>query len=214
MYKFDLKTSVRIKAGLIDEESQIDLSGWQAWVVEREKYEGTNWYTIEWDAPTLDQIPQQYIELFAETDAIESYSIDEESLEPFDNPTTFNEMLDAQDVFFKKCHWYGYGEDGLKIMEILNATKTYRSEEDIWTDYLKENLKLPLKTTFMSYLIRQFPDGAALELVKVLDKWDEELGALVKVKYKGKVVTTALSELSPKEESEALSIYLYWFANK
>ncbi len=219
-----IKDSVIVKKGIKEPDSEeFEIGGWQGRVINIDNDTDKDYIliTIEWDSLTLGQLPSSYIQ--------------QSKIEGFDwkNMTLYESDIDktvprdkkenvkkVQDKLSDKYYWASYGEEGLRISNVLGEMK--RNDEmkcfNIWNKYLDKNLSFPILATVdeseNNWLIK---NGDELQ-IKSLSNFVELYGIIATVKFKRKTYEYPLCDLevidTKSKDYQPINDYRIWFANR
>lgn len=211
--------SVRVKAGVKDEEFGLDLGGWQGRISEVD--EKNEVIAIAWDSITLQGLPAAYI-----ADAEEQgLGWDTYYLGPDDV-----ELAEARDVKARtekvrselqaKFAWHHLGEEGREISRILDGIGPDDMSEllERWEEYFSSVLTFPFRAEVTESQDRgPLHSGDILDVYEI-DSVEEMYGLIVRVKKGRKGYYFPLCDLTPVDQKspnyQPVRNYAIWFANR
>jgi len=216
---FKVGDSVAVKAGITEEDTKIDMSGWQGRVVEIDTKE--NIVVVDWDSITLRQLPASYIRLCEE----EGYGWTQYYLLPSDVEavTVRDSQADvaaAIEELSVDHDWDYLGEDGPAIQAILQDVDPEDEAALLarWEKHLRTLLKLPFEAVVDEVQERgPLRDGDKVR-VRKLAQVDDQAGILVDVQSPRGNFVFPLCDLAVVDEEspnlEPVHLYRVWFANR
>lgn len=217
-----IKDSVIVKKGIKEPDSEeFEIGGWQGRVINIDNDTDYILITIEWDSLTLGQLPSNFIQQ-SEIEGLDwkkmtLYESDIDKTVPRDKKENVKKV---QDKLSDKYYWASYGEEGLRISNVLGEMK--RSDEmkcfNIWEKYLDKNLSFPILATVdeseNNWLIK---NGDELK-IKALSNFVELYGIIATVKFKRKTYEYPLCDLevidTKNKDYQLINDYRIWFANR
>lgn len=217
---FKLGNSVRFKAGQKDEDSGIDISGWQGRIIEID--ETNQRLLVALDSVTLKSLSHEYLEDCEEKGlGWPEYYIGFDDVEPARPRDTKGDVEDTIADLQDSLGWVYLGEEGREINAILSGTDPDNEFEQMeaWEDHLHKVLHFPFEARVDEW---QEP-GSALKTgagVKVLGihDMDEWYGLLVKVRHGRRTLYFPLCDLKAVDENspnhDPVQLYAVWFANR
>ena len=211
--------SVRVKAGIKDEEFGLDLSGWQGWISEID--EKNELILIAWDSITLQSLPAAYI-ADAEEQGLgwDTYYLAPEDVELAEARDVKTRTEKVRNELQTKFAWHYLGEEGQEISRILagiapdDELKLYGR----WEEYLSANLTFPFKAEVSEVQERgPLRDGDML-VVHEIESSEDVYGLIAKVKKGRKTYYFPLCDLTVADEKSPnynpVQLYAVWFANR
>lgn len=211
--------TVCVRDGFIDEETNVDMSGWQGRVQEIYADEGAA--LIEFDSITVRNMPASYIENCEEHGySWTEYGYSFEDLEvvtPRDRPGDVAEAVADQSSQFLYAH---LGEEGRAIDKILHGVEPGNKLEmfDAWEDHLSRHLSFPFTAKVRELLTRGPLNVGDQVNVHSIELVDDLYGLIAKVRRNRQVYHHPLCDLDAADESsgnyELLHLYAVWYANR
>ena len=210
--------TIIVKAGQQDEETGTSLAAWSGRVIDLHPDYGTA--EVEWDSPTLLQLPDAYIRhsLDEGYDYLRYFVeiIDVEVIEPRDTP---EQVLEIQEELSARYHDYElYGDPSIPFStverEAFTANLMLPKDFAGWLTYLEKHLVFPFRAKVVEGY--HHIDG---ELdVFALDGYEDSQGILVLMKWvkrEGGHFTLCDLEAVDKDSDNyrLLRKYVIWYAN-
>lgn len=211
--------SVRVLAGIKDEDFGRDLGGWQGRITEVDAK--NNRILIAWDSVTLQNLPDAYI-ADAEEQGLgwDSYYLmlaDVELTEPRDRE---QDVEATRNEIGEKFAWHHLGAEGRDISQILAGIDSDDTFEllERWEEYLSATLTFPFKAEVTEFQERgPLRDGDILDVFGI-ESVEDVYGLIVKVKKGRKTHYFPLCDLSALDQKspnhDPLHLYAVWFANQ
>ncbi len=211
--------SVRVKAGIKDEDFDADLGGWQGRLTD--KPEG-GYITIAWDSITLRAMPAEMITA-CEVEGLdwETYGLAEDDVEPAPERDTPADV-EAAIAELKKLHAWDYlGDEAELIREVLAGLDPDDEAAilEAWADYMQVHMTFPFEAKIDEVQERGPLQAGDKVRVSRITEIIEPYGILVDVmsqKIGSRVFP--LSNLEARDhKSENYDIvqnYRVWFANR
>ncbi len=215
---FKLGNSVRFKEGQKDEESGIDISGWQGRITEVDDKQKL--LLVELDSITLKSLPREYLEESEEQGLnwaeyyIEFHNV--ETIQPRDSEQdvegTVTELSDS-------LGWVYLGEEGREINTILAGAGNEYEQIQAWEAHLQKVLQFPFNAEISEW---QKPGsvlqaGQKVRVMGIADL-DEWYSILVKVKKGRRSYIFPLCDLevvpATSPHHDPVQLHAVWFANK
>lgn len=215
---FQLGDSVRFKDGQRDEESGIDIGGWQGRITEID--EKSKILLVELDSITLQSMPREYIERCEEMGfGWSEYYIgfdDVEAAEPRDKKSDVKATIAELENLVA---WVHLGEKGREINAILAGADNEDEQLDVWEKYLQNTLSFPFEAEVSEWQDPRSPLQVGQKVrVMDIDELDEWYGILVKVKKGRRQYIFPLCDLEVTSANspnhDPVHLYSVWFANK
>jgi hypothetical protein len=216
---FSVGDSVVVKAGVTEEDTKIDMSGWQGRVVEVDTQE--NIVVVDWDSITLRNMPASYIELCEE----EGYGWTQYYLLPSDiEPATARDRDEDVEAAIEELSgdhaWEWLGEEGKAIQAILKGIDPDDEMElmERWGEHLGKALKFPFEATVDEAQERGPLRAGDTVRVRKISEVDDLYGVLVDVQSPRGNYVCPLCDLATVDENspnhDPLQLYRVWFANR
>jgi hypothetical protein len=215
---FKLGNSVRFKDGEKDEDSGIEIGGWQGRIIEIN--EKQKMLLVALDSITLKSLSREYLEACEEEGLgwseyyIEFHSV--ELAQPRDTKKVVEETIAE---LSDSLGWVYIGEEGREINAILAGANYEYEQMEAWEAHLRKILTFPFEAKISEW---QKPATVLQVGQKVrvmgIDGLDELYGVLVKIKKGGRAYTFPLCDLevvahnSPNRDP--VQLYAIWFANR
>lgn len=216
---FKVGESVVVKAGVTEEDTKIDMSGWQGRVVEVDTKD--NIVVVDWDSITLRQMPTSYLELCEE----EGYGWTQYYLLPSDIELAIardseEEVEAAIEELSGEHAWEWLGEEGKAIQAVLKGID--RDDDTAllqkWSAHLGKALKFPFEATVDEAQERGPLRTGDQVRVRKISEVDDRYGILVDVQSPRGNYVFPLCDLAAVDENspnhEPLHLYRVWFANR
>lgn len=210
--------SVRVNAGIVDEDFGLDLIGWQGRVTEVDIKNSL--VLIAWDSVTLRKLPKKYI-----SDCEEGgYGWDTYYLRMTD--VVLSDMQDIEEdaevsrnELQAQFAWHHLGAVGREISRILDGIE--RDDEfemfERWEEYFSATLTFPFKAEVTESQGRGPLRSGDILTVHGVESVEEMYGLIVKVKKERKTYYFPLCDLTPIDEKSSnyqpVRNYAIWFAN-
>lgn len=217
--KLSVGDSVRVKAGVKDEDFGLDLGSWQGRIAEVD--EKNELILIAWDSITLQSLPAAYIS-DAEEQGLgwDTYYLGPEDVELTEarDIETRTERVRAE--LHAKFAWHYLGEEGREISRILEGIKPddERKLYNRWGEYLSATLTFPFKAEVTEVQERgPLRDGDML-VVHEIESSEDMYGLIAKVTKGRKTYYFPLCDLTVADEKspnhDPVQLYAVWFANR
>lgn len=216
---FKVGDSVCITAGQRDEDTGIDISGWQGRIVEF--YPEDKTCLLALDSITLKNMPRAYLEN-AEEEGLgwSEYVIELEyvqAAEPRDTPKEVEEIIDELEYFLGMA-WLG--EEGRAMNAIMAGADSELERIEAWINHLEQNLTFPFDARISEWQSPQsvLQTGEQVKVTALNDFYDDHYGVFVKVKKGRRSYDCPLCELKAIPPSspnhDLVQLYSVWFANR
>jgi len=212
-------SSIRVKEGIKDPDSDMALSGWQGRILEIEKDEsGHPQLLVAWDSQTLRSMPQSYLEQ-SELEGMDwqQFYLEIDDVEFAPSRDTQKDVNDAVGEITSQIGWCSFGEEGKRIQKVLSDAKSELEEFEAWVRYLGENLRFPFEAEVSEYQEkRRLRQGDRLKVVGITAV-DDHYGIIVACRQGSRKVDFPLCDLAVKGNSENMQMvsdYAVWFANR
>jgi hypothetical protein len=175
---------------------------------------------IEWDSHTLREMPHEIIvqseyngldwrRMFLQTDEVKI-------CQPRD---TKEDVKSTIDYLNKKYWWFGFGEEGKRIVEVLNKVNCENENHAYlaWEEYLKEVLDFPFKAEIAEPQEKgHFKSGDKVK-VSGIEMYDDLYGIIMTVHLERCKYAFPLCELNVIDKLstnyQPVEDYKIWFAN-
>lgn len=216
---FTVGDSVAVKTGVTEEDTKIDMSGWQGRIVEIDTKESI--LVVDWDSITLRKMPASYIELCEE----EGYGWTQYYLLPSDveAATARDEEDDVEEAIAELSAdhaWEYLGEEGQAIRAVLQdvdpADEIALMER--WGEHLSKTLKLPFEAKVDEWQERGPLRSGDKVRVRKIAEVDDHYGILVDVQSPRGNFVFPLCDLATVDEKspnhDPVQLYRVWFANR
>jgi len=217
----DLKVgdSIRVKSGVDDPDSRIDIGGWQGRIYEIDSVEEL--ISIKWDSITLGQMDPSWI-ASSEFEGLDWTAMtlanrEIESSQPRDTIKDVEKQIEKLNTIHR---WDHLGAHGKRIGEILtgviddNSIKAFEA----WNKHFVKALKFPFDAKVIEserqWIIKEGEEVTVLKITEVV----EDYGTVVQVTKKGNLYEYPLCNLESKDKTlplyQTLDDYRVWYANK
>ena len=216
---FEVSDSVRVKEGVTDPDSALDIGGWQGRISEiGEGLDGEPFVVVAWDSHTLRDMPEWYLEQ-SETEGLDwkQFFLRPEDFRHARSRDTQGEVDEAAEEIESRVYWVSLGAEGKRIREVLSDVEGEMEELEAWERYLKENLSFPFEARVSEYQekgrLRQ-GDRVTVREVSVVD---DLYGVIVSGKWGGESIDFPLCDLEAVNHGvngQIVSDYGVWFANR
>ena len=211
--------SVRVIAGIKDEDFDLNLEGWQGRITEVDAK--NNRILIAWDSVTLQNLPDAYIS-DAEEQGLgwDTYYLAREDVELAEPRDREQDVEATRNEIGAKFAWHHLGEEGKDISQILagiDSDDTFDLFER-WEEYLSATLTFPFKAEVTEFQERGPLRGGDILDVSGIESVEEVYGLIVKAKKGRKTYHFPLCDLSALDKKspnhDPLHLYAVWFANQ
>lgn len=176
---------------------------------------------VEWDSLTLEQLPHVYIE----QSAIGKFDWQRSILKATDlnktNPRDEDEQVkETQKKISYQYYWYSFGEEGVRIANILN--KTNRSDEkkclERWDKHLDTQLSFPIQAIISKYAqVDLTKSGDVLQINSLSTQVDTD-GIMAEVELNGNTFEIPLFDLLVLDKKslnfQLVNDYQTWFSDR
>ncbi len=221
---YNIGDVVEVRKGFKDfDNDKYDLGGWQAVVTDMFENEDEG-MTVElvWTAETLQKkIPANYyIESMQNEWVWSEYSIDDDEdvtkvNKTFDEEETVRAQLEIE----KRFYWYQFGDEGMRIMQIINGLESDNDTEAYlrWQKAIEKEAKFPVPCVVKEHqFVPKLRQGDEF-LLKRIVSIDANIGLIVEGDCRNEVVQIQLSNLDVKNNKSKLytlfADYAFWFDN-
>ncbi|MBN2046505.1 MAG: hypothetical protein JW750_01580 [Anaerolineaceae bacterium] len=221
---FEVGDTVRLLDGTSDPETGIDMSGWQGNVIAATELVDENdppAIYIEWDAQTLSNMPDAYIEhsLKHESDW-SGTAVYMEDAEPAEARSSLVETESARTRIQRRFLWNRLGEAGESILKVIDPDHNPQGKDNLtrWDEHLHRHLTFPFKAQVTA---PQEQEGVDVEdYVQVLDFNGEDaaFGVLMLIEKDGTQYSLPLVDLEVEDMSSdnftLVDEYCIWLDNR
>ncbi|MFP4346161.1 MAG: calcium-binding protein [Anaerolineales bacterium] len=208
---------VRVKSGVQDVDSGIDIGGWQGRVTEVTP----EYVMVAWDSLTLRAMP---LEVIAESEEQgvdwTGYGFGSDELERAEARDTPADVEKALAELEQGHAWDWLGPEGELIQKVLLGTnpRDYYGQIKVWYEYLQARLTFPFEAQVDEHQDRgplHFGDRVR---VHGLILADDLYGVIVRLRLSRKQYDFPLADLAVLDESSEnhalVQAYRVWFANR
>ena len=217
--EFQIGDPIKIKEGVEEVETGLDMSGWRGRVKEIKPED--NLVLMAFDSITLKQLPADYLHDCAEKGYGWSeyylYADDALPAQPRDTKADVEEAIaEIED----QLGWAYLGEEGRAINDVLgDALNGDRSEQlKAWEKYLRKSLSFPFQAVVTEWQRPDSPIGSGdrLRVLRIADI-SPTYGVLAQVRTHRKFIfpfcdLEAADKNSPNHDP--LQLYAVWYANR
>jgi hypothetical protein len=216
---FKLGNSVKVKQGVKDPDfPENNLNGWQGRIIEKdEDEEGDTIYCVAWDSITLAQMEDVYlVECVEEGLDFTSMFLKEDELELAKERDTEAQVEEKIQEIKDRLDNIAISAQEERIEQILE-TAISDKELDVlnaWWKYLRANIQLPFVAEVMEFQ-GKIKIGDHVKVTGFAGI-DEELGIMMKARYKNENVNLPLYAIQANEGKnfEVTDDYTYWYLHK
>ena len=216
--------SVIVKAGIKEPDTEdLEIGGWQGRIIEIDKAldQAKTAITIEWDSLTLRQMPAEFIHQ-SEVDGLgwQEMRLFETDLEKSVPRDKRKEVKKIQDLLSEKYCWSSFGEEGLRILKILEGVNPKDEMECLqkWVNHLDKALTFPIKAIVAESQDNWLIQSGDKVLIKALPHIVDLYGIIATINLKWKKYEFPLCDLEVEDKKIAdyqlIEDYKTWFANK
>jgi len=211
--------SVRVIAGIKDEDFGLDIGGWQGRITEVD--EKNELIQIAWDSLTLQGLPAAYI-ADAEEQGLgwDTYYLATEDVELAEARDVKVRTESVRNELQAKFAWYHLGEEGREISRILDGIDPDDASElfERLEEYLSSVLTFPFKAEVTEFQDRGPLHSGDILDVQEIDSVEDLYGLIVRVKKGRKGYYFPLCDLTPVDAKSSnyqpVRNYAIWFANR
>ncbi len=216
---FEVGDCVKVREGVGDPDSDVDISGWQGRVLEiAEDESGRPLIFVAWDSYTLKEMPRSYLEQ-SEMEGLDwqRFLLLIEDIEQAQSRDTQRDVDDVTDEIYSRIGWYSLGEEGKRIQGVLSGVEDEWEAFKVWERYLAENLRFPFEAVVSEYQHEgalQRGDSIRVQEISLLD---DLYGVIVSGKWGRRSIDFPLCDLDVVGEGvneQIVSDYALWFANR
>jgi hypothetical protein len=176
---FEVGDCVKVREGVGDSDSDVDISGWQGRVLEiAEDESGRPLILVAWDSYTLKEIPRSYLDI-----------------EHAQSRDTQRDVDEVTDEIYSRIGWYSLGEEGKRIQGVLSGVEDEWDAFKAWGRYLAENLRFPFEAVVSEYQdegVLQRGDRIRVQEISLLD---DLYGVIVSGKWGRRSIDYPLCDL-------------------
>ena len=215
---FKLGDSVRFQDGQKDEDSGIDIGGWQGRVIKiNAKHK---MLLVALDSITLKSLSREYLEACEEEGlGWSEYYIEIDDVEPAEPRDTKQDVKKTIADLSNSLGWVFLGEEGREINAILAGAGSEYKQMGAWAAHLEDVLTFPFEAKISEWQKPGSPLQAGQKVrVTGIDDVDEWYGILVQVKKGRRSYIFPLCDLEVVPDSspnhDTVQLYAVWFANK
>jgi hypothetical protein len=216
---FEVGDFVKVREGVGDPDSDVDISGWQGRVLEiAEDESGRPLIFVAWDSYTLKEMPRSYLEQ-SEMEGLDwqRFLLLIEDIEHAKSKDTQRDVDEVVDEIYSRIGWYSLGEEGKRIQGVLSGVEDEWDAFKAWERYLAENLRFPFEAVVSEYQdegVLQRGDRIRVQGISLLD---DLYGVIVSGKWGRRSIDYPLCDLDVVGEGvneQIVSDYALWFANR
>jgi hypothetical protein len=216
---FQVGNCVKVREGVRDPDSDVDMSGWQGRVLEIAGDEsGQTLIFVVWDSYTLRHVPQSYLEQ-SEMEGMDwqRYLLLIEDIENAQSRDTQRDVDEVVDEIYSRIGWYSLGEEGKRIQGVLSGVEDEWEAFKAWNRYLAQNLRFPFEAVVSEYQDEgplQRGDRIRVQKISLLD---DLYGVIVSGKWGRRSIDFPLCDLDVVGggvNEQIVSDYALWFANR
>jgi Calcium binding len=216
---FKIGDSVVVKAGVTEEDTKIDMSGWQGRVVEVDTKEDI--VVVDWDSITLRNMPPSYIQRCEEEGyGWTQYYLLPSDIEPATARDSEEDVEEAIEELSADHEWEYLGEEGQAIQAVLQDVDPDDEMAllDRWGEHLGKALKFPFEAKVDEWQERGPLRSGDKVRVRKISEVDDHYGILVDVQSPRGHYVFPLCDLATVDENspnhDPLQLYRVWFANR
>lgn len=216
---FEVGDSVRVKEGVTDPDSALDIGGWQGRISEiGEGPDAEPFVVVAWDSHTLRDMPEWYLEQ-SETEGLDwkLFVLRPEDFRHARSRDTQGEVDEAVEGIESRVYWVSLGAEGKRIREVLSDVEGDTEELEAWERYLKENLSFPFEARVSEYQEKGRLRQGDRVTVREISVVDDLYGVIVSGKWSGESIDFPLCDLEAvnhRVNGQVVSDYGVWFANR
>ena len=216
---FEVGDSVKVKEGVNDPDSNVDISGWQGRILRiGEDENGQPWILVAWDSHTLKRMPQSYLEQ-SETEGLDwqQFYLEVDDIQHARSRDTQRDVDEVVDEIASRVYWHSLGEAGKRIREVLTGVEDDWEAFKVWERHLEQNLRFPFEAVVSEYQERgRLRQGDRIQVLKI-SALDDLYGVIVSGKRGSESIDFPLCDLAVVGQSvneQIVSDYALWFANR
>jgi hypothetical protein len=216
---FEAGDCIKVKEGIKDPDSNVDISGWQGTILEiAEGESGQTLILVAWDSHTLKEMPQSYLEQ-SEMEGLDwqQFFLLVDDIEHAQSRDTQRDVDEVVAEIDSRIGWHFLGKEGKRIQNVLSGVEDEREAFEAWRRYLEENLAFPFEAEVSEYQERgrlRYGDRITVLEISVLD---DLYGIIVSGKRGSQHIDVPLCDLAVVGEGvneQTVSDYAVWFANR
>jgi hypothetical protein len=216
---FEVGDSVKVKEGVNDPDSNVDISGWQGRILGiGEGENGQPLILVAWDSHTLKRMPQSYLEQ-SETEGLDwqQFYLEVDDIQHAQSRDTQGDVDEVVDEIASRVHWYSLGEAGKRIQEVLTGVEDDWEAFKAWESHLEQNLRFPFEAVVSEYQERgRLRQGDRIRVLEI-SVLDDLYGVIVSGKRGSESIDFPLCDLAVVGQGvndQIVSDYALWFANR
>ena len=216
---FEVGDSVKVKEGVSDPDSDVDIGGWQGRIREiGEDESGRPLILVAWDSRTLKEMPRSYLEQ-SEMEGLDwqQFLLLVEDVEDAQSRDTQRDVDEAVDEIASSVYWYSLGEEGKRIQEVLTGVEDDWEAFKAWERYLEQNLRFPFEAVVSEYQEKgRLRQGDRIRVLEI-SVLDDLYGVIVSGKRGSESIDFPLCDLDVVGDGvneQLVSDYAVWFANR
>lgn len=216
---FEQGDSAAVKAGTLDEDSGIDLGGWQGRILAIEDRADGTFLMLSWDSITLKNIPESYLQESEEQGLDWSeYSLAAADVEPAKERDTAREAARVKSDIATAVSWCGLGAEGQRIRQVIAGLDGELEILTAWESHLRQKLKFPFAAEISEPQDRgRLRQGYRVTVLRISGV-DDQFGIVVEIALGRERFDFPLCDLRTvgrkSPHKQALSDYAVWFANQ
>lgn len=200
--KFKEGMSVKIGKNVIDEDSEMNLSGLIGRVEDIYSYDGEIVYEVELDSLSINKLPADFIEeMVGLEEDFQNFELTESQLKKC---KARDSKANAKGAYRKKLHqylWNYLDEPTQKRLQTILFQKPDFLDWENWQLFLYKKLKFPIAAKSRGMM--DFRRGEKLKITG-LAGFNEEVGLIVDVKYRNQLGNYPLFDLVPTSKNAQL----------
>ncbi len=214
-----INDSVKVKQGIKDPDSEkYDLGGWQGHIIEIHELGGElPIITVVWDSITLKAMPSEFIEeCIRDGFGFEEMNLSEDEVELAEARNQGPDRREAVQFIEQAYSWADFGEQGRRIKAVEDACEKDYFIMQHWFEHLEDNLIIPCTAIYRGDSNKKLRNGAEITINGFVDA-DDDYGVIGSAIYNRSWIQVLLCDVEPVEKTkntEALSDYAVWFANR
>lgn len=213
----EIGMSVKFTAGLVDEESGVEIGGWQGRVKEIDLE--SQLVRVDLDSITLKSLPRYYLEI-AEIEGLgwESYYAYPSDFTRCDHRDAEKDVDNAIFNMTASLGWIHLGEEGREINRILRDTLTEPVDQQFnaFLAHLQRYLKFPFKAVVSEWQEpgSEFRSGNKVTVTSIHHS-DSSYGLVANLKSGSTILLADLESVPKKGKNyDLVHLYAVWYANR